>query len=457
MQSPRSSPAFLCPTLFAILLAAIQSISAQERGAPLLYRKIAVPAALLSEGDEPFGGDVRIGDLTGDGRCDFLVFRNALGGTKPCFLGAFTIDGEVLWQVGSGGEVPMRPGPVAIHDLDGDGRTEVVCFLVDPATKEPHDMRDLSIQIRDGRSGKLQRRATPEALTSCRPGKNMADWCHQRLLVANLRGTETPRDFVVKVGERVFAFDQNLDLLWSYTVRWTVYGRHTAYIPAVGDIDGDGKDEVTGGCYLLDDDGKPLWERLLGPHMDSVAITEWDHGRVRAVCSGAGHVMDEHGRAILSLGPQVVPHGQEVRVADFVAELAGPEMVVRYNGHTPDVMLVAASGEIVKRFRLNDFPPKNIGMEAVYWHGPDRPALLYNGGKLWHATGEPFADLPEFPGVSFWSFAIPGDLCGDDREELVTYNPADRFIYVYTPVPLNEPDYRAYRPGPRQYNARLMD
>ncbi len=443
--------------LFVLLFAVSLSISAQEHGTPLLYRKIAVPSALLSEGDKPFGGDVRIGDLTGDGQCDFLVFRNALGGTKPCFLGAFTIDGEVLWQVGSGGEVPMRPGPVAIHDLDGDGRTEVVCFLVDPATKEPHDMRDLSIQIRDGRSGKLERQATPQALTRCRPGKNMADWCHQRLLVANLRGTETPRDFVVKVGDRVFAFDQNLDLLWSYTVRWTVYGRHTAYIPAVGDIDGDGRDEVTGGCYLLDDDGKPLWERLLGPHMDSVAITEWDDGRVRAVCSGAGHVMDEHGRAILSLGPQVVPHGQEVRVADFVAELAGPEMVLRYNGHTPDVMLVAASGEIIQRFKLNDFPPKNIGMAPVYWHGPQRPALLYNGGQLWHATGEPFADLPEFPGVSFWSFAIPADLCGDDREELVTYNPADRFIYVYTPFPLDEADYQAYRPGPRQYNARLMD
>ncbi|MFW6167005.1 MAG: hypothetical protein ACOC8J_12575 [Ralstonia sp.] len=144
-------------------------------------------------------------------------------------------------------------------------------------------------------------------------------------------------------------------------------------------------------------------------------------------------------------------------VADFVAELPGPEMVLRHKGHTPAVMLVSSTGRVVKEFRLNDFPPKNIGMTPVYWDGPDRPALLYNGGKLWRATGELVADLPEFPGVSFWSFCIPADLCGDRREELVTYNPADRFLYLYTPSPLDESAYKGYRPGPRQYNARLMD
>ena len=73
----------------------------------------------------PFGGDIRIGDLGGDGDCDFLVYRNedrgpggpAVGGYKPCFLGAFTMEGEVLWSVGGGGTHPVRPGPVAIHDL----------------------------------------------------------------------------------------------------------------------------------------------------------------------------------------------------------------------------------------------------------------------------------------------------------------------------------------------------
>ena len=403
LHEPFRAP--FCDALFMLLLTAALSVSAEEEGRPLLYRKIPVPDPLVSQGEEACGGDLRIGDLTGNGRCDFLVFRNARAGTKPCFLGAFTIDGEVLWQVGAGGEVPMRPGPVAIHDIDGDGQTEVVCFLADPATKDPYDMRDVSIQIRGGRTGQLEREAAPEALAQLRPAKNMADWCHQRLLIANLRGTQTPRDFVVKLGQQVLAFDQNLQLLWSYTVKWTVYGRHTAYIPAVGDIDGDGKDEVTGGCYLLDNDGKPLWERLLGPHMDSVAITQWDDGRVRAICSGAGHVMDEHGNAILSLGPEVVPHGQEVRVADFVADLPGPEMVIRYDGHRPDVMLVSSSGRLVKRFTLNDFPPRTSAWKPCTGTGPAIRLSSTTGASFGARPEIGLPTCPRFPGSASGAFA----------------------------------------------------
>ena len=49
----------------------------------LLYKKVALPDEFVRERT---GGDIRIGDLTGDGQVDFLVY-NALGGIKPCFLG----------------------------------------------------------------------------------------------------------------------------------------------------------------------------------------------------------------------------------------------------------------------------------------------------------------------------------------------------------------------------------
>jgi len=76
----------------------------QARGSPVLYRTVRVPAEFLIRGkDGPFGGDLRIGDLTGNGRADFLVYRAVDnfcdgGGMKPCFMGAFTIDGEALWK-----------------------------------------------------------------------------------------------------------------------------------------------------------------------------------------------------------------------------------------------------------------------------------------------------------------------------------------------------------------------
>ena len=457
MHHPRSLPAQIIAALVAVILTPCE-MPAAERGKPILYRKLPIPKTLLADGSPRFGGDLRIGDLTGNGRVDFVVFRSGAAGMKPRFLGAFTLDGKVLWQAGRAGRVPARPGPVAIHDIDGDGQSEVICFFLDPAKKaDIHSMDDVVVQVRTGSTGRIERQAAPAAFRECRKGPSLSDWCHQRILVANFRGTKTPCDFVVKLGHRVLAFDQNLNILWSYTIRWTKYGEHTAYIPAVGDIDGDGKDEVTGGCYLLDDNGEPLWQAMLGRHMDSVAITRWDGGRPRVIGSGFGHVVAADGSVVLCLGPDVVPHGQEVRVADFVAQLPGPEMIIRCHGHRPDVVLVGNHGKVVRQFKLNDFPPKNVGMEPVYWNGPKEAALLYNGGKLWEATGRVFADLPEFPETKRWCFCIPANVCGDDREELVVYNPADRYVFIYTPSPLDEAAFERFQSGPRQYNARLMD
>jgi hypothetical protein len=436
-----------------------------ERGEPILYRKVDVPEAFLADrtaggAGGRFGGDIRIGDLDGDGRADFLVYRSSAGGMKPCFLGAFDESGKVLWTAGSGGGQPLRPGPVAVHDLDADGGAEVTCFFVrGEGPGSAGSMEDVSIQVRDGKTGRVEREAAPAELTSCR-GEG-ANWFHQRILVANLKGDATPGQFVVKLGERLLAFDRDLSILWTYKIAWNEYGRCSAYVPAVGDIDGDGKDEVLGGYYLLDHDGRAMWERPVGLNMDSVAIAPWDGGKPRAFCSGFGQILDAEGNVLLSLGGDVVPHGQEVRVDDFIAEAPGPEMVIRHLGHQPDVLVVGKGKEILQRFRLND-SPNQTGMEAVHWSGSKSAALLYSGGELWFADGRRFSVLPGLPPPAGdpkmgWYHCIPADVCGDEREEAVVYNPWDGSVLIFTPRPLQEGDFKGYRPGPRQYNPRLMD
>ena len=416
-----------------------------------------------------YGGDIRVGDLRGTGQADFLVYRSLDdahdgGGMKPCFLAAFSMDGEPLWSVGEGGVQPSRPGPVAVHDLDGDGSAEIICFFLVP-TREgempvpPDSLANVVLQIRDGRTGEVIRQSAPEALCAC-SGEG-ANWVHQRILIANLRGTEAPRDFVVKLGAKVLAFDERVELLWSYESPWTEYSRCPAYIPCVGDIDGDGRDEVNGGYCLLDDDGTVLWEKPLARHMDSVAIAAWDGGRMRAICSGYGQVLDVEGNAILRLGEEAVPYGQEIRVARFLAGEPEPQMVIRFNGHTPEVILVDVEGRCRGQLTLNT-TFNNTGMEPVYWDGPEAPARLCNGNTLWNlATGEGVA-LPGLPepeplGRMAWYHCIPADVCGDAREEIVLYNPWTAKVYVYTPGPLDASSYGGYAPTARQYNARLMD
>jgi hypothetical protein len=444
---------------------------------PVLCRRIDIPESLQTTSDgHTFGGDIRIGDLTGDGRCDFLVYRCKhgapegahRGGMKPCFLGAFDIDGNVLWNVGEGGNQPSRPMSVALHDMTGDGAAQVICFWHRPKDKQQSDWQsldDVVIQIRDGQSGEVIREAAPQEITSRRRKDPAgANWVHQRLLIANFRGTDTPRDIVVKLGDTYVALDEELEVLWTYTSKWFRYSQCPAYIPAVGDIDGDGRDELCGGYFLLDSQGRPLWEKKLGPNMDSVAITEWDDGSSRAICSAAGHVMDEHGNVILKLGEDEVPHGQEVRVAGFLSEHPGPEMVIRWNGHSPDVLVVSsATGKVVTRFKVNE-SPTNVGMEAVYWHGHNKPALLYNGGLLWNVEDQTSVELPGLPPpnggdihrMGFYH-CIPADICGDDREDLVLWDPTSTTVYIYTPAPYEEGAFCRYRPGPGQYNPRLMD
>jgi hypothetical protein len=95
---------------------------------PLLYRKVPIPKPfLVTRAGVTFGGDLRIGDLNGDGRCDLLVYRcndgapkgAHQGGIKPTFLGAFDLEGKPLWSQGEGGNQPSRPMSVAVARRQG--------------------------------------------------------------------------------------------------------------------------------------------------------------------------------------------------------------------------------------------------------------------------------------------------------------------------------------------------
>lgn len=442
-----------------------------------LIREVSIPEELLTEKDGfAFGGDLRIGDLDGNERCDFLVYRCEAeaprgahrGGMKPSFLGAFDIEGNTLWRDGRGGNQPSRPMSVAVHDILGDDAAEVLCFWRRSGPELASDWTSLSdvvVQIRDGRTGRVLREAAPESITSRRLKEPQgANWVHQRLLIANLRGTDAPRDIVVKLGDTLVALNDDLETLWTYQSPWTQYGNCPAYIPAVGDLDGDGRDEVNGGYFVLDDHGKPLWENALAKHMDSVAVAEWDGGTVRAICSGFGHVMSATGEALMRLGDDVAPHGQEVRVADFVGSSPGPEMALRHRGHRPEILLIRDPAHPEwDEISLND-SPTNVGMTPVYWNGPDRAALLFNGGCLWDLesqTGRRLPGLPKPGGPERhrmgFHHAIAANLTGDAREELVVWDPTSTAVFVYGSPEGQDANYTGYHPGPRQYNPRLMD
>ena len=216
---------------------------------------------------------------------DLLVYKS-LGGIHPCFLGAFTLEGEPIWSLGDkhleirdadAKDTPLttlspdRPGPVAIHDIDADGQAEVICFWVDPDASEVSkwDLSAIRLMIFRRCYGcllnmKPRRKRCGRCNAYAEGELHIPNYVHQRLMIANFSGNACPQDFVVKVGVDVLAFNHKLELLWQYTDKWFRYPEHSAYIPAVGDFNGDGLDEVNGGNFGIAADGGVLWTRYFG-------------------------------------------------------------------------------------------------------------------------------------------------------------------------------------------------
>lgn len=84
------------------------------------------------------------------------------------------------------------------------------------------------------------------------------------------------------------------------------------------------------------------------------------------------------------------------------------------------------------------------------------------GGMLWDPVQGDGIRLPGLPppeasGRMAWYHCIPASVCGDEREELVLYNPWTTKVYIYTQADNGGNVYAGFKPGPRQYNPRLMD
>ncbi|WP_302884935.1 T9SS type A sorting domain-containing protein [Wenyingzhuangia gilva] len=256
--------------------------------------------------------DASVGDLDGDGDYEIVLKwspsnakDNAHSGhTGNTILEGLEFDGTSLWRIDLG--INIRSGAhytqFMVYDLDGDGKAEVACKTAD-GTKDGNN-NIIGSAAADYRNSAGYVLSGPEFLTvfngetgaalttiNYTPARgNVSDWGDNygnrvdRFLacIAYLDGTEPSlvmcRGYYTRTV--LVAYDYRNGQL---TQRWnfdTGNGSHPYrgqgnHNLAVGDVDGDGKDEIMYGACAIDDDGTGLYTTGYG-HGDAGHLTDID-------------------------------------------------------------------------------------------------------------------------------------------------------------------------------------
>ncbi len=193
-----------------------------------------------------------------------LIAQNVRKASKNSFdhiscMTAVTLDGKVLWQIGrpdAYNDVLANDTPFQIHDVDGDGKNEVVV------------VKDFKIQVLEGATGKLRHWAwMPEAPKDNKERPYEME-VGDSIYFANFSGGKHAQEILIKDRYRTFwVFDNKLKLLWSSQA-------NIGHFPYTLDVNGDGKEELVIGYSMYDHTGKKLWslDKELVDHSDGIVL-----------------------------------------------------------------------------------------------------------------------------------------------------------------------------------------
>jgi len=400
------------------------------------------------------GSFVCVGDLNNDTRADFLLYREGPM-TTPGYLVAIDHQGERLWERGDPTVTshqgdgqwnePALRGIAFIYDINRDGKSEVVTELWKEGTPW--------LCVLAGDTGQvLHERVSPLDL-DVRGGRRSR--CHPVGRVAYLQGKDHTPAIVLKYGASNFvpclgvALDAELNERWQlHTSR---YGM--GHVPSVGDVDGDGRDEIIFGTVLADEVGRALWEQPTGRHADCTAIADVHpapgHEVLISICSaGPAYCLSASGEVLWQKTKKEVPHGQGIWAGNFIDDEPGREVIILRSGHVGDFITVRGTdGTELAAFRHKrtfkgypDFPCVvnwTSGAEQSLWVPIDR-TLVDGRGRVVAELGdaEPLVAEKLKWGETKSNLAVQAftlDLCGDAREELVLYQPYNgRAILIFT-------------------------
>jgi len=260
--------------------------------------------------------DCSVGDLDGDGEYEIILKwdpsnakdNSQAGYTGNVYIDAYKLNGTKLWRIDLGRNI--RAGAhytqFMVYDLDGDGRTDMACKTADGTIDGAGVV--IGDPIADHRNTGGYILTGPEFLTVFN-GLTGVAMATTNYLPA--RGTVT--SWGDNYGNRVDRFIAAVAYLdgarpslimgrgyytrlvrvaWDWrngllTHRWTFdsntpgnnfYAGQGNHQMTIGDVDGDGKDEIFNGSSTINDNGNGLWTNGMG-HGDALHMTDMDPDR----------------------------------------------------------------------------------------------------------------------------------------------------------------------------------
>ena len=502
----------------------ITSVALPRGGAPQegdVLGRIELPAnapvrpylSIQLQGENTTFQKVALADLDGDGRLDYVIKQPGAGldpGT-PGFspdtykLEAYRHDGTFLWRKDLGWNMNMGIWwtPFIVWDFDGDGKAEVAAKTAPFAATRAESLveqdgpaRGFVIKgeeycsIFDGMTGREITRVDWVERGDPR------DWGDDRgnrvnrnqIGLASLDGRTTSllvcRGTYTRLVVDAYHFkDHRLVKVW----RWDgdkesppirAQGSHTMKI---GDVDGDGRDEIFLGSVALKPDGRVLWNLGLG-HPDVMYMTDVIPTRPGLeIALGYEVKLDRNGICLVDARTGAIIWGHPYKTThihdqgmfgDFVPEIPGMEYYAAEQDGTARWLYAAASGELLGEQDLGGLSPR-----AIWWD--DTPAKGYIPGRTFGFRGgrggRGPAGSPPGParadantkaagpqsGRGGFGFAGPSaimkwggrkigefegrlvsiaDVIGDWREEIIVSLPGELRVYVSTiPTPRRRP------------------